>query len=61
MGKLESIRKNQKQESQRVSPFPADDHNVAMNRQESMTNINRQESMTNRKRIHKKAPPWNGQ
>ena len=55
MGKLQSTRKNQIQESQGVSPFPADDHNAVMNRQESMTNINRQESMTKTKRIHERS------
>ena len=31
-----NTRKHHKQESQEVSPFPADDHKAAMNRQESM-------------------------
>ena len=32
-----TMRKHQIQESQEVSPFPADDHKAAMNRQDSMT------------------------
>ena len=33
-----NARKHHTQESQEVSPFPADDNKAAMNRQESMTN-----------------------
>ena len=34
-----NTRKHHIQESQEASPFPAGDHNAAMNRQETMTNM----------------------
>ena len=41
--------------SQYVSPFPAGDHNAAMNRRESMRNTKKHNWST------KDLPPWNGQ
>ena len=42
MGKWQHIRKNRRDESQKISPFPAGDHKADRNRQDSMakTNIN---------------------
>ena len=45
------------QESQEVSPFIADDHKAAINRQDSMTDAKQKLQ----KGSTKEAPPWNGQ
>ena len=50
--------KKKTNKSQEVSPFPADDHKVAMNRRESMRNTKHKK---NPQMILKKVPPWNGQ
>ena len=52
MGKLQNTRKRHKQESQEVSPFPAGDHKVTRNRQDSMTDKHETQIT---KRIHKRS------
>ena len=42
-----------------TSPFPADDHKVARNRQDSITKTNMDHKYHNGST--KEAPPWNGQ
>ena len=54
-GKVTKTRKHNTKESQEVNTFPAGDHKVARNRQESITNT------TNKKWSTKEEPSWNGQ
>ena len=41
MGKDKNTRKNHKQDSQEVSPFPADDNDAALNKQDIMIKTKR--------------------
>ena len=56
MGKRQNTRKHHIQESQEVSPFSAGDHEVAMNRQDRMTDMKHKQQ----KGSLKEAQPWNG-
>ena len=53
------VTKNNKHDSQEVSPFPAGDHKATRNRHDISTHTNMKHNK--QKRSTKEAPPWNGQ
>ena len=58
-GKVTNSQLDTTNESQEVSPFPADDHNAQMNRRAQRQSKHKTEKT--HKRPTKEVPPWNGQ